>query len=75
VASRYRNLARRLRDVLRDDGGPYSRRLAEAGVAVTTMRLLWTIHNFCVIDDLQGSEPAICALRVVEDALREAMHG
>lgn len=62
-------------DVLRDDGELYSRRLSEAGVVVTAMRFLGTIHNFPVIDDLQGSRPAICALRVVGDALKEALHG
>jgi acetyl esterase len=61
-------------DVLRDDGELYARRLAEAGVAVTAMRLLGTIHNFPVNDDLQGSGPAISALRVVGEALRTALH-
>jgi hypothetical protein len=50
-------------------------RFTEAGVAVTAMRFLGTIHNFAVIDDLQRSRPAICALRVVGNALREALHG
>jgi acetyl esterase len=61
-------------DVLRDDGELYAHRLAEAGVEVTAMRLLGTIHNFPVIDDLQGSGPAISALRVVGNALRTALH-
>lgn len=61
-------------DVLRDDGEWYAHRLIEAGVAVTAMRLLGTIHNFPVIDDLQGSGPTISALRVVGDALRAALH-
>jgi acetyl esterase len=62
-------------DVLRDDGELYAHRLAEAGIAVTAMRLLGTIHNFPVNDDLQASGPAISALRVVGDALRIALHG
>jgi len=61
-------------DVLRDDGELYARRLTEAGVAVVAMRMLGTIHNFPVIDDLQGSGPAMSALRVVGDALRTALH-
>lgn len=60
-------------DVLRDDGERYAQRLADAGVAVTAMRLLGTIHNFPVIDDLQGSGPAVTAHRVVGDALRTAL--
>ncbi len=61
-------------DVLRDEGELYAHRLAEAGVKVTAMRLLGTIHNFPVIDDLQASGPAISALRVIGDALRTALH-
>lgn len=53
---------------------PGACRLAEAGVAVTAMWLLGTIHNFLVIDDLQGSGPTVSALRVVGDALRTALH-
>ncbi|WP_263366501.1 alpha/beta hydrolase [Edaphobacter bradus] len=60
-------------DVLRDDGERYAQRLADAGVAVTAMRLLGTIHNFPIIDDLQESGPAVTALRVVGDALRTAL--
>lgn len=61
-------------DILRDDGELYAHRLTEAGVAVTAMRLLGTIHNFPVIDDLQKSEPTISTLRVVGEALRTALH-
>lgn len=62
-------------DVLRDDGEQYAHRLAEAGVFVTAMRLLGTIHNFPVIDDLQDSGPSILALRTVGEALHSALRG
>jgi acetyl esterase len=61
-------------DVLRDDGELYAHRLVEAGVAVTAMRLLGTVHNFPVIDDLQSSGPTVSVLRIVGDALRTALH-
>lgn len=61
-------------DVLRDDGELYARRLFEAGVQVTAMRLLGTLHNFTVIDDLSESRPALCAMRIVNDALWTALH-
>jgi len=38
---------------------------------MTAMRLLGTIHNFIVIDDLQRSGATVSALR---DALRTALH-
>jgi acetyl esterase len=53
------------------DGELYAARLAEASVAMTAMRLLGTIHNFIVIDDLQRSGATVSALR---DALRTALH-
>jgi acetyl esterase/lipase len=62
-------------DVLCDDGKSYVRMLSGAGVEVTTICFLGTIHNFPVIDDLQESEPAIRALRIMGEALRTALHG
>ena len=61
-------------DVLRDDGELYARRLLEAGVTVSAIRCLGTIHNFPVVDDLQRTQPAITALRFVGAALKEALH-
>lgn len=61
-------------DVLRDEGELYAHRLIEAGGRVAAMRLLGTIHNFTVIDDLRDSEPAITAMQVVGDALWAALH-
>lgn len=61
-------------DILRDDGELYARRLIEAGVKVTAVRLMGTVHNFPVIDDLQFSGPAICALQMAGDALHRALH-
>lgn len=61
-------------DVLCDDGELYARRLFEAGVPVTAMRLLGTLHNFTVVDDLRESTPAVCAMQVVNHALRTALH-
>lgn len=61
-------------DVLRDEGELYAHRLAEAGVEVTAMRALGTLHNFYVIDELQESGPAKAVLHLVGKALRTALH-
>ena len=61
-------------DVLRDEGEKYAHRLAKAGVEVTAMRALGTLHNFCVIDALQRSGPARSALHLVGQALSRALH-
>jgi len=61
-------------DVLRDEGERYAHRLAEAGVEVTAMRALGTLHNFYVIDELQHSGPAKTVLYLVGEALYNALH-
>jgi acetyl esterase/lipase len=60
-------------DVLRDEGERYAHRLTEAGVEVTAMRALGTLHNFYVIDELQESGPAKSVLHLVGEALRNAL--
>lgn len=42
-------------DVLRDEGEAYGRKLAEAGVRVTTVRYNGTIHDFMMLNALAGS--------------------
>jgi acetyl esterase len=61
-------------DVLRDEGEAYAHRLAHAGVPVTAIRFLGTIHNFYVLDDLADSGPSQTALRVTGDALKAALY-
>jgi acetyl esterase len=61
-------------DVLRDDGERYAQLLIEAGVEVTAVRFLGTIHNFPVIDALRESGPSLTALGVTADMLRRSLH-
>lgn len=61
-------------DILRDEGEAYAHRLAQAGVSVTAIRFLGTLHNFIVLDDLADSGPALSALSLIGDALRTALH-
>lgn len=61
-------------DVLRDEGEAYAHRLAQAGVPVTAMRFLGTIHNFYVHDALADSGPTQSALRITADALKSALY-
>ncbi len=42
-------------DVLRDEGEAYGRKLAEAGVRVTSVRYNGTIHDFMMLNALAGS--------------------
>ncbi len=49
-------------DVLRDEGEAYARKLAEAGVEVTAMRCLATIHDFVMLNALKDTPAAKLAL-------------
>lgn len=62
--------------MVRDEGEEYARRLRDAGVAVTAMRYLGTVHNF-----VPAASPAACvpgtraAVRQGGAFLAEALHG
>jgi acetyl esterase len=47
-------------DVLRDEGEAYGRKLAEAGVEVTSIRCNGTIHDFMMLNPIAGT-PAVRA--------------
>jgi acetyl esterase len=61
-------------DVLRDEGERYAQLLMGAGVEVTALRFLGTLHNFLVIDALRESGPSVAALGVTADRLRRSLH-
>ncbi|GAA3267500.1 alpha/beta hydrolase [Streptomyces lavendulae] len=60
-------------DVLRDEGEAYAARLREAGVPVTALRALGTIHDFVMLDALRDTRAARLAVRLATDTLREAL--
>ncbi|MFK0239055.1 alpha/beta hydrolase [Streptomyces vinaceus] len=60
-------------DVLRDEGEAYAARLREAGVPVTALRALGTIHDFVMLDALRDTHAARTAVRLAADTLREAL--
>jgi acetyl esterase len=60
-------------DVLRDEGEAYGRNLLHAGVEVTVVRYLNTIHEFMVLDALAQTPPARAALAQASAALRQAL--
>lgn len=62
-------------DVVRDDGEAYARQLMRAGVQVSAIRCLGTIHDFVVLEGLAHTPPTDAALRHASCAIRDAFEG
>jgi len=60
-------------DVLRDEGEAYARKLASAGVRVTSTRYNGTIHDFVMLNPLAETPATRAAIRQGVDALRAAL--
>lgn len=59
-------------DVLRDEGEAYGRKLAQAGVEVTSIRCNGTIHDFMMLNPIAGSPAARAAIGQSIGYLRKA---
>jgi len=60
-------------DVLRDEGEAYAHALMRAGVRVTAVRYLGTIHDFMMLDALADTPAARSAVALVSDELRRVL--
>lgn len=60
-------------DVLRDEGESYARRLAEAGVPVSSVRFAGTLHGFMVINELANDPQSVAAMQLLIAQLRNAL--
>ncbi|MGW2863195.1 alpha/beta hydrolase [Streptomyces sp. NPDC001205] len=60
-------------DVLRDEGEAYAAKLRAAGVPVTALRVLGTIHDFVMLNTLRDTQAASLAITTAVTALREAL--
>ena len=59
-------------DPLRDQGEAYAQKLAEAGVRVTAVRYLGTVHGFPVLNALAESAPTQSVIAQTNELLRRA---
>jgi acetyl esterase/lipase len=60
-------------DVVRDEGEAYASKLREAGVPVTAVRYLGTIHDFMLLNALRETNAARAATAQSVDTLRNAL--
>jgi len=59
-------------DVLRDEGESYARKLTAAGVRVTAVRFIGTIHDFVMLDALSSTPATQGALALATALLRSS---
>jgi acetyl esterase len=62
-------------DVLRDEGEQYARKLIEAGVEVTAVRVLATHHDFAMLNALAATPAARVAIQLASEKLAAALKG
>jgi acetyl esterase len=58
--------------VVRDEGEAYAGKLREAGVAVTAVRYLGTVHDFMLLNALRETNTARAAKAQTIESLRNA---
>ena len=62
-------------DVLRDEGEAYAHKLQEAGVRVTAVRYLGTIHDFMLLNPITQTPAVRGAIVLAIGALKQAFLG
>ena len=61
-------------DVLRDEGEAYARKLDEAGVMTSSVRINMTIHDFMVLNGLHHSKAVKSAFALLCKVLSKKLH-
>ena len=60
-------------DVLRDEGEAYARKLIQAGVDVTAVRVLATHHDFALLNALADTPATKATIQLTSQKLSEAL--
>ena len=60
-------------DILRDEGEQYARKLVQAGVEVTPMRVLATHHDYALLNALADTPATRVTVQIVSEKLSEAL--
>ncbi|MCT9078305.1 alpha/beta hydrolase [Streptomyces fulvoviolaceus] len=61
-------------DVLRDEGEAYARRLTQADVPTTSIRINGALHDFMMLNPLRSTQAATAAMEQAIHTLRTALH-
>lgn len=61
-------------DVLRDEGEAYAHKLMEAGVKISAIRVLGTLHDFMMLNPIKDTPAVRGAIRFANSSLYEALH-
>ncbi|MDX3762111.1 alpha/beta hydrolase [Streptomyces mirabilis] len=62
-------------DVLRDEGEAYARRLTQADVPTTSIRINGTLHDFMMLNPLRSTQATTAAVETAIHTLRTALRG
>lgn len=62
-------------DVLRDEGEAYAHKLIQAGVPVTSVRFLGTLHDFILLNPIANSSATRSAMALAIDTLNKVLWG
>src|SRR5215471_1969521 len=60
-------------DVLRDEGEEYARKLIQAGVETTAVRVLGTHHDFVMLNALAGTAAVKAAIELASQKLAQTL--
>jgi acetyl esterase/lipase len=60
-------------DILRDEGEEYARKLLQAGVETTAVRVLATCHDFALLNPLASTAATKVAIELASDMLSETL--
>src|SRR5262245_21428123 len=60
-------------DVLRDEGEEYARKLIQAGVETTAVRVLATLHDFVMLNALAGTAATKAAIELASQKLAQTL--
>ena len=60
-------------DILRDEGEEYARKLIQAGVNVTPLRVLATHHDYALLNVLANTPATKVTVQIVSEKLSEAL--